>query len=55
MIYVCAKCLFAFERSGAVENCPDCGSPNIRHADEVEKAEYKKNREQQDDSLSPLR
>ena len=40
MVYVCDKCRFAFERSGRVERCPDCGSMAIREAKEREKEEY---------------
>jgi len=29
-----------FERSGEIQNCPDCASPRIRYADEREQAEY---------------
>jgi len=46
MIYCCEKCRFIFSRSGEVENCPDCASPNVRHADEEETAEYKQRLEQ---------
>jgi len=48
VIYVCAKCKFIFERSGVAEHCEDCGSPNIRSANEDEIAEYKKNRNNPD-------
>ena len=43
MIYTCNSCRFTFRRSGEVENCPDCGKPNVREATEKEKAEYRKN------------
>ena len=40
VVYICAKCLFSFERLGEVESCPDCGSVNIRHATDEEQSEY---------------
>ena len=40
MIYVCEKCNFAFERVGNIEQCPDCGKMNIRHANEEEINKY---------------
>jgi len=43
LIYFCEKCLFIFKRTGPVETCPDCGSPNVRDANVDEKAEYEKN------------
>jgi rRNA maturation endonuclease Nob1 len=46
MYYVCSRCLFIFKRSGAPEQCEDCGSPSVRHATEAEIAEYMCNREQ---------
>ena len=49
-IYVCSKCQFAFERRGEIQNCPDCGSENIRAADENEINDYNKNREEFEDN-----
>ena len=46
MVYVCSKCLFAFERLSQTEQCPDCGSENVRIATETEIAEYQHNREE---------
>lgn len=46
MVYTCARCLFTFERSGNVDLCPDCGSPNVCHATDDEVAEHKRNKEQ---------
>lgn len=43
-IYVCAKCLFCFERAGNIESCPDCASMSVRLADSEEEAEYRRNR-----------
>lgn len=43
-IYICSKCLFCFERVGVIENCPDCGNANVRHASTEEEAEYRRNR-----------
>ena len=40
VVYICAKCLFSFERIGSVDTCPDCGSVNIRQATDEEKSEY---------------
>jgi uncharacterized Zn finger protein (UPF0148 family) len=45
-VYLCSKCLFAFERTGQVENCPDCGNINVREADAKETAEYRRIREE---------
>lgn len=45
-VYICSKCRFAFERTGNVESCPDCGDVNVRFADESEKAEYLRVREE---------
>ena len=52
-IYICAKCLFCFERTGAVENCPDCGAMCIRDADNEEAAEYRRNRIELGDGNAP--
>jgi len=43
MVYLCSKCLFAFERLSEVEQCPDCAGENVRVATEDEVAEYKRN------------
>lgn len=48
MIYYCEKCRFLFSRSGEVDGCVDCGSPNVRQADEAEANEYKQRLEQTD-------
>jgi len=48
MIYTCNHCRFTFRRSGAVENCPDCGKPAVREATPKEKDEYKKNLAEQE-------
>ncbi len=45
-VYICSKCLFMFERTGSVENCPDCGAMNVRFSTEAEKAEYMRIREE---------
>lgn len=42
-IYIC-KCLFCFERTSAVEICPDCGGMCVREANSEEAAEYRRNR-----------
>lgn len=42
MIYYCDKCRFLFSRSGEVDACVDCGSPNIHQANEEQVEEYKK-------------
>jgi len=41
-IYVCDKCGFCFERTGAVDSCPDCGRGSVRDADAGEIQEYKR-------------
>jgi uncharacterized Zn finger protein (UPF0148 family) len=41
MIYCCEKCGFLFERYGDVEQCPDCNSSRVRHADEQEQSDFK--------------
>ena len=43
-IYICEKCKFSFERSGIVEECPDCGRSFVREATEDEAAEHQKNK-----------
>jgi len=48
MIYTCYHCRFTFRRSGAVENCPDCGKQAVREASKEEKEEYKKNHAEQE-------
>lgn len=45
-VYICGKCLFCFERTGSIENCPDCGNMNVRYATDAEAAEYRHNREE---------
>ncbi|WP_312158802.1 hypothetical protein [Oscillibacter sp.] len=42
MIYTCQRCRFTFERTGAVETCPDCGKDSIRPATDEEIADFKK-------------
>lgn len=41
-VYVCDSCHFLFERAREVDRCPDCGKENIRPANELEQAEYRK-------------
>jgi len=41
-VYICTQCKFCFERKSVVENCPDCGRTQIRHATKDENAEYKR-------------
>ena len=41
----CGKCLFAFERKGAVEACPDCEHMNVRFATDGEVSEFERNRD----------
>jgi len=48
MIYTCNYCHFTFSRVGKVENCPDCGKSAVREANDKEKTDYKKYREEQD-------
>jgi len=43
-VYTCCKCLFCFERTGEVEECPDCAKKSIRYATEDEIAEYRQNK-----------
>ena len=52
MVYCCEnpKCLFMFERTGDVENCPDCASPRVRHAKADEEVEYLARKEQAEDT-----
>ena len=47
-VYICTnqKCLFTFERTGPVDACPDCGSVNVRFADDGEIKEYRRNRDE---------
>ncbi len=45
-VYICSKCQFAFERTGNVETCPDCGAMSVRYATEAEKSEYMRIREE---------
>ena len=54
MVYYCENktCGLAFERTGEVESCPKCSSPQIRHASELEKAVFK-NRQESDKILNP--
>lgn len=40
MIYACDNCYFLFSRSGAPEQCPDCGKYVIRPATEGEQKEF---------------
>ncbi len=40
MIYCCNACRFLFERTGEVNQCPDCGKLHIREATEEEKKEF---------------
>lgn len=40
VIYKCSKCIYLFERRGAVERCPDCGSVNFTEAGPEDCAEY---------------
>ena len=48
MIYTCDKCLFTFERVGALITCPDCGKETIREATDAEKEEFRRNLENRD-------
>lgn len=40
MIYVCSSCKFLFRRSDVPTACVDCGSENIREANENEQREF---------------
>ncbi|MDR2770676.1 MAG: hypothetical protein LBB57_01400 [Clostridiales Family XIII bacterium] len=44
MVYVCESCRFVFERTGAADDCPDCGKLNIREASREERDAYQKTR-----------
>jgi len=46
MIYVCDNCKFCFERLSNVEQCPDCGKFTVRTANENEKVNYMKNKDE---------
>ena len=43
-VYYCGKCRFCFERKGEVSACEDCGSLNIRLANDAEAAEFRRNK-----------
>lgn len=40
MIYTCDECRFIFESERKINNCPDCGSREVRPATEFEKKEH---------------
>ncbi len=46
MIYACDTCRFVFERVGECTECPDCGKKTIREANDKEKEDYKRYREE---------
>lgn len=46
MIYTCNICHFIFERIGEIDQCPDCGKKNIREANDEEKENYRKYKEE---------
>lgn len=43
-VYICNQCLFCFERTDALDKCPDCGRMCVREADNDEVAEYLRNK-----------
>ena len=42
IIYKCDACQFLFERTGKIEDCPDCGRDGVRVATNEEQSEYMK-------------
>lgn len=40
VIYACDLCHFLFERQSEPEQCPDCGKPAIRPANDEERLEF---------------
>jgi len=42
IIYKCDACQFLFERTGKIEDCPDCGRDGVRVATNDEQSEYMK-------------
>ncbi|MCL2837733.1 MAG: hypothetical protein FWE04_01510 [Oscillospiraceae bacterium] len=44
MIYICDSCKFLFRRTDEPTTCPDCGSENIREANEEENLEFEENK-----------
>jgi uncharacterized Zn finger protein (UPF0148 family) len=55
MIYACEKCGFIFSRTGGAESCPSCGRPEIREANERERAQYVKLTSSSAKAFKPLR
>jgi rRNA maturation endonuclease Nob1 len=45
MVFYCEKCRFLFERVAEPDNCPDCGSSWIRHANINEEREFRERQE----------
>ena len=46
MIYACRKCRYVFESKKEPLTCPDCGDSQICEANDTEKAEYERNKEE---------
>ena len=40
MIFTCDRCRFIFRREKEPEQCPNCGKPTVREADQAERLEY---------------